>query len=98
MHTHHTCGDRWQAYPLWASIMAESGVSFFQWGAAAQMHASTRHRHTGGLNVGLRGAKMDEIIAHARAVGAPIEVIDNTQIQQRYGCAFLHVAGSCAQD
>ena len=28
---------------------------------------------------------MTEIIQHARSVGAPIEVIDNKQIQQRYG-------------
>ena len=44
-----------------------------------------RGRPTGGLNVGRRDAKMQEIIAHARAVGAPIEIIDHTQIYERYG-------------
>ena len=42
-------------------------------------------RPTGGLNVGKRGSTMDEIIAHARSVGAPIEIIDSKQIQARYG-------------
>ncbi len=46
-------------------------------------------RPTGGLNVGKKGPKMTEIIQHARSVGAPIEIIDNKQIQQRYG---MHAA------
>jgi glycine/D-amino acid oxidase-like deaminating enzyme len=75
-----------QAFPLWESIMKESGTSFFK--LVDESSNESNRRPTGGLNVGVNGKKIKDIIDNARSVGAPIEVINAKQIQERYGLLF----------
>ena len=46
-------------------------------------------RPTGGLNVGKKGNKsIQDVIDSSKAIGAPVEVISNTEIQRRYGLTY----------